>query len=82
MFNEAGVNHLLYAIFGDQLVNLMLVQACDCTEDTEGSTTSAEWQDHKYGKGQRLHAQAGATMVRCSVCGKRRTKIKRDVDQQ
>jgi len=39
-----------------------------------GCNCSHEFQDKRYGKGQRVHSEAGkGTKLRCTVCSKEKT---------
>ena len=45
-----------------------MIKKCGCTGDKAGNTAGANFQDQKYGKGNRIVNETNSG-YRCTVCG-------------
>jgi len=50
-----------------------MIKKCTCRSDRSGNTNGANYQDKKYGYGNRVHnvckTEGGTKKHRCTVCG-------------
>ena len=46
---------------------------CDCKADKRGNKQAAQYQDRKYGEGNRVHTVGLKDKATCTVCGSSKT---------
>ena len=47
-----------------------MIKKCNCKADDKGNTNGAQYQDKRYGKGQRVCNLDKDKNPRCTVCGR------------